>query len=401
MRKDAQANAAISILDDFLDGQNLNSILFNWTKNNRYAGSNDRESIRNLVFDILRVKKTFASVLDKEKRPINGRALVFLYAVFHSLNLDDMFTGEKYGPEKLNIFEKKFFKIAKENNNKNFVVINNIPDFLVAEFKRSLGSKFKNAMRLLERRAPISIRVNVLKSDISSVLELLSVEGIEGKKSKELRFGIDIIGNPRRLTQIKAFKDGYFEVQDFHSQKIIEELAVNQNTKVLDYCAGAGGKILSIACSLKGNGIFYIHDVDKRKLKEADLRAKRAGVNFKRLEAENMQKYYCSFDYIIADVPCSGSGAWRRNPQQKWRITPESFNEILIWQKKILNEVKDLVKKNGILFYITCSLLKIENEEVIQNFLMQNKHFSLLKKKNVTIDNHGDGFFCAVLQKKN
>ena len=82
MRKDAQANAAISILDDFLDGKNLNSILFNWTKNNRYAGSSDRESIRNIVFDILRVKKTFTSVLEKEKQPINGRALVFLYSVF-------------------------------------------------------------------------------------------------------------------------------------------------------------------------------------------------------------------------------------------------------------------------------------------------------------------------------
>ena len=92
MRKDSQANAAISILDDFLDGKNLNSILFNWTKNNRYAGSSDRESIRNIVFDILRVKKTFTSVLEKEKQPINGRALVFLHSVFYALNLNDIFT---------------------------------------------------------------------------------------------------------------------------------------------------------------------------------------------------------------------------------------------------------------------------------------------------------------------
>ena len=160
-------------------------------------------------------------------------------------------------------------------------------------------------------------------------------------------------------------------------------------------------KNTSIACSLKGNGKFYIHDIDERKLKEADLRAKRAGVKFKRLEAKNLQKYCCSFDSVIADVPCSGSGAWRRNPQQKWRITPESFNEILIRQTIILNEVKDLIKKNGYIFYITCSVLKIENEEVIYKFLSDNKHFGLLNKKDVTIDNHGDGFFCAVLQKKN
>ena len=401
MRKDAQANAAISILDDFLDGQNLNSILFNWTKNNRYAGSSDRESIRNIVFDVLRVKKTFASVLEKEKQAINGRALVFLYSVFYSLQLDDIFTGQKYGPEKLNIFEREFFKIAKENNNENFAVINNVPDFLVAEFKRSLGSKFENAMRLLERRAPVSIRVNPLKSDISSILECLSLEGIEGKKSKIVRYGINIIGNPRRLTQIQAFKDGRFEVQDLHSQKIIEDLPLNEHTKVLDYCAGSGGKILSIACSLKGNGKFYIHDIDERKLKEADLRAKRAGVKFKRLEGENLPKYCRSFDCIIVDVPCSGSGAWRRNPQQKWRITPKSLNEILTRQTVILDEAKDLLKKNGYIFYITCSLLKIENEEVIHKFLMENKHFRLFNKKNVTIDNCGDGFFCAVLQKKN
>ena len=401
MRKDSQANAAISILDDFLDGKNLNSILFNWTKNNRYAGSSDRESIRNIVFDILRVKKTFTSVLEKEKQPINGRALVFLHSVFYALNLNEIFTGREYGPEKLTIFEKEFSKISKENINGCFGITDNIPGFLTAEFKRSLGRKFKNAMRLLEKRAPISIRVNPLKSDISSILECLSLEGIEGKKSKIVRYGIDIIGNPRRLTQIQAFKDGCFEVQDLHSQKIIEDLPLDEHTKVLDYCAGAGGKILSIACSLKGNGKFYIHDIDERKLKEADLRAKRAGVKFKRLEVEKLQNYRCSFDYIVADVPCSGSGAWRRNPQQKWRITPESLNEILTRQTVILDEVKDLLKKNGYIFYITCSLLKIENEELIENFLTNNKHFRLLNKKNITIDDSGDGFFCAVLQKKN
>ena len=101
-------------------------------------------------------------------------------------------------------------------------------------------------MRLLEKRAPISIRVNPLKSDISSLLECLSLEEIEGKKSKRVRYGIDIIGNPRRLTQIQAFKDGCFEVQDLHSQKIIEDLPLNEHTKVLDYCAGAGGKILAL-----------------------------------------------------------------------------------------------------------------------------------------------------------
>ena len=342
MRQDARANAAISILDNFLVGQNLNTVLSIWAKNNRYAGSSDRESIRNIVFDVLRVKKTLTSVLEKEKQPVNGRALVFLHSVLYALNLNDIFTGEEYGPEKLTIFEKEFSKISKENINGCFKITDNIPDFLIAEFKRSLGRKFKLAMRLLEKRAPISIRVNPLKSDISSILECLSLEGIEGKKSKIVRYGIDIIGNPRRLTQIQAFKDGCFEVQDLHSQKIIEDLPLNEHTKVLDYCAGAGGKILSIACSLKGKGKFYIHDVDERKLKEADLRAKRAGVKFKRLEAKKLQNYRCSFDYIVADVPCSGSGAWRRNPQQKWRITPESLKEILTRQIVILDEAKDL-----------------------------------------------------------
>ncbi len=401
MRQDARANAAISILDNFLVGQNLNSILLRWAKNNRYAGSSDREAIRNIVFDVLRVKKTLTSVLEKEKQPINGRGLVFLHSVFYALNLNDIFTGRKYGPEKLTFFEKEFSKISKENINGCFGITDNIPGFLIAEFKRSLGKKFEKVMRLLEKRAPISIRVNPLKSDISSLLECLSSEGIEGKKSKRVRYGIDIIGNPRRLTQIQAFKDGYFEVQDLHSQKIIEDLPLNEHTKVLDYCAGAGGKILGIACSLKGNGKFYIHDINERKLKEANLRAEKAGVKFKRLETKNLQKYYCSFDYIIADVPCSGSGAWRRNPQQKWRITPESLNEILTRQTVILDEAKDLLKKNGYIFYITCSLLKIENEEVIQKFIINNKYFRLVNKKNVTIDNYGDGFFCAVLQKKN
>ena len=119
MRQDARANAAISILDNFLLGQNLNSVLSIWAKNNRYAGSSDREAIRNIVFDVLRVKKTLTFVLEKEKQPINGRALVFLHSVFYALNLNDIFTGQKYGPEKLSIFEKEFSKISKENRHGN------------------------------------------------------------------------------------------------------------------------------------------------------------------------------------------------------------------------------------------------------------------------------------------
>ena len=401
MRRDSRANAAIFILDEFLAGQNLNAILSKWTKANRYAGSSDRESIRDIVFDILRVKKTFTFILNKEKQVINGRALVFLYSVYYSLPLNDIFTGQKYGPDKLNNYENEFSEIAKENNERGFEVIDNIPDFLLTEFQRSLGSKFGNVMRLLEKRAPVSIRVNVHKSDVSSILEVLSLEGIEGKKAKKVRNGIEIFGNPRRLTQLQAFKDGYFEVQDLHSQKTIEGLPIKEDTKILDYCAGAGGKILNIASLLKGNGRFFVHDLDKKKLIEADLRAKRAGIKLKRLNAENMEQHHNSFDYILADVPCSGSGTWRRNPQQKWRITSDSLEEILNRQITILNEVKDLIKKNGLLFYITCSLLKIENEEVVDDFLIQNKNFSLSNKENITIDTQGDGFFCAVLQKKN
>ena len=401
MRRDSRANAAIFILDKFLAGQNLNAILSRWAKSNRYAGSSDRESIRDMVFDILRVKKTFICVLNKEKQLINGRALVFLYSVYHSLSLNDIFTGQKYGPDKLNNYEKEFSEIAKESNERGFEVIDNIPDFLLCEFKRSLRSKFNNVMRLLEKRAPVSIRVNALKSDMSSVLGMLNLEGIEGKISKKVRNGIEIVGNPRRLTQIQAFKDGYFEVQDLHSQKIIEGLPIKEDTKILDYCAGAGGKILSIACLLNGNGRFFVNDIDRKKLIEADLRAKRAGIKLKRLNIKNMRKHRISFDYILADVPCSGSGTWRRNPQQKWRITPCSLKENLNKQTIILNEVKDLIKKNGFLFYITCSLLKIENEEIIDDFLIQNKNFWLCKKENITIDAVGDGFFCAVLQKKN
>ena len=116
MRQDARANAAIFILDEFLAGQNLKSILSKWAKSNRYAGSSDRESIQNIVFDILRIKKTFTLVLNKEKQLINGRALVFLYSVFYSLPLNDIFTGEKYGPDKLNIYEKEFSEIVEKNN---------------------------------------------------------------------------------------------------------------------------------------------------------------------------------------------------------------------------------------------------------------------------------------------
>ena len=140
MRQDALANAAIFILDEFLAGQNLNAILSRWAKSNRYAGSSDREAIRNIVFDILRVKKTFTFILKKEKQLINGRALVFLYAVLHSMPLNDIFTGQKYGPDKLNVYEKEFSEIAKKSNERGFEVIKFTKKFLDKHF--SLNSKF-------------------------------------------------------------------------------------------------------------------------------------------------------------------------------------------------------------------------------------------------------------------
>jgi len=146
---------------------------------------------------------------------------------------------------------------------------------------------------------------------------------------------------------------------------------------------------------------FFAYDKDKIKLEKLRFRAKKAGVYVDIIEKKEISKFYKFFDCVVLDVPCSGSGAWSRNPQQKWRITQKLIDDLIRLQFSLLNKAKTLLKDNGKLIYITCSLLRSENESVIESFILKNPEFSIVRQKNYYPSEIGDGFYCAELLKNN
>ncbi len=401
MKDDARAKAAIEILDEFLKGRNLNNILETWNRNNKFAGSSDREKIRDIVFDVLRLRKTLKHPFEVENIYESGRSLIFSYILYKSKKIEDIFTGSKYGPSQLNIIEENVLKKFITNKVKFFVIKYNVPDFLIKDLKFSLAERFEIIMSILDRRSPISIRVNFSKADLFKVKEKLKNEGVDTEICPGSVQGLRILNNFRRVKMSQSFQEGLFEFQDLNSQKVIEDCNFLEYEKFLDFCSGAGGKILCLASLRKGRGSFFAYDKDKIKLEKLRFRAKKAGADVHIVEKKEINKFYKSFDCVVLDVPCSGSGSWRRNPQQKWRINQKLIDDLIRLQFSLLHQAKNLVKDNGKLIYITCSLLRSENESVIESFISKNPRFSIVRQKNYYPSEIGDGFYCAELLKNN
>ncbi len=401
MKDDSRAKAAIEILDEFLKGRNLNNILATWNRNNKFAGSSDREKIRDFVFEVLRLRNTLKYPFEIENIYESGRILIFSYILYKSKKIEDFFTGSKYGPSPLNIEEENVLEKFIANEVKFFDIKYNVPDFLIEDLKFSLGKKFEIIMSILDNRAPISIRVNFGKADLFEVKKKLKNEGIDTEICLGSIQALKILNNFRRVKMSQSFQEGLFEIQDLNSQKVIEDCNFFKYEKFLDFCSGAGGKILCLASLLKGRGSFFAYDKDKIKLEKLRFRAKKAGVEVDIIEKKEINKFYKSFDCVVLDVPCSGSGAWRRNPQQKWRITQKLIDNLIRLQFSLLQQAKNLLKDNGKLIYITCSLLRSENESVIESFILKNPGFSIIRQKNYYPSETGDGFYCAELLKNN
>jgi 16S rRNA (cytosine967-C5)-methyltransferase len=295
------------------------------------------------------------------------------------------------------------------------------PDWMVQKVVDQFGAE--EAGRILEslnEPAPLTLRVNVLKTTVDQCIAELAKQDIQATKTKYSPVGLQIA---KRLNvfSLKAFQDGLFEMQDEGSQILPILVDPKPTAKVLDACAGAGGKSLGFAALMKNRGEIYASDTNGYRLKELKKRSRRAGAfNIRPVEVENLSdladKYTGYFDIVFVDAPCSGLGTIRRNPGMKWSVTEETVREVSGKQAAILGQCANLVKPHGRLIYATCTLLKEENEDVVMGFLTKNPKFSLKIPETMLaqagLDNarvgdfiklmphiHGaDGFFCAMME---
>jgi 16S rRNA (cytosine967-C5)-methyltransferase len=275
--------------------------------------------------------------------------------------------------------------------------------------------------RALNQQAPIAIRVNTLKTDRHRLQKFLSANGIESTPTKLSSVGL-LLFKRLNVFRLDAFRQGLFEVQDEGSQMLPLLLDPKPTAKVLDACAGAGGKTLELSALMNNEGEVVAIDVSARRLEELQNRARRAGAQNIRirktdLTRETLGESESNFDVVLVDAPCSGTGTIRRNPGLKWTVSQNSVHELNQKQSLLLMNTSRLVKPGGILWYCTCSLLRGENEGIVEEFLSSSPSFALLDPSSflervglpdaqagssvhLLPHRHGtDGFFCAALQR--
>ncbi len=382
----ARYAAGQTVLDAIEDGQAAEQALLGWARSNRYAGSKDRAAVRDIVFSCLRSWRSYqhATGLPGAKGAIVGHVLA------QGLDVADVFSGQGYAPAPLTDEELAMLATAKAPPSK--AVEYDLPDWL---WPMAEHIAHENLVALKDR-APIDLRVNLQKTTVTDAQKLLSNEGVETTPILQCKAGLRVQGHTRKVLNTSAYLDGYVELQDAGSQQLIDMLPMLAGT-VLDYCAGGGGKSLALA-SVQPDVNIVAYDINTKRLTDLPARAERAGMAITILDtdpAEQSQK----FNHVLVDAPCSGSGAWRRSPAGKWRLTSDDLDATIETQLSILNRVKTLVTDGGNLVYMTCSIFRSENEDQVERFLAQNTDWRCSLTETILVSDQSDGFFCAILNK--
>jgi 16S rRNA (cytosine967-C5)-methyltransferase len=385
MQPSARLAAAIELLDSIeaaivSRGMPADRIVSDYFRARRYAGSKDKRAISDLVYAVLRSRELLVWALSKGALSLSGRSLLLAHLSAHDagslalLGADDGFAppalsaDERAGVHALQVLDWCAAPEAAQLN---------VPGWAEEGLRARFGGGFASGAAALGENAPLDIRLNTLRArgkDINSCINI-SPEDIEKHKFSPSGFRIKARIN---LGAEKAYRDGLVEVQDEAAQIASSLVGARAGHQVIELCAGAGGKSLAIAAEMENRGQIHAFDISGKRLADFRTRLKRAGVHniqVIRLAAEGegradaLKPFAGSADRVVVDVPCTGSGTWRRSPDQRWRFDTGSLAELNRLQASLLGEAAALVRPGGRLYYMTCSLLPQENEAIIQSFM--------------------------------
>lgn len=387
-------NSCLEALDSiFFENRHADKCIEFYLRKNKKWGSRDRKFFAETVYDCVRWWRLDWYLINQKQKP--AEPLILTPSLWRR-GLE-MPAFDEYASHNSADFLKKIENLADVS------IKHSIPYWLLQRLFLELGEPLSmELLACLNKPNKVVLRANTTKITPENLIATLGNENVDCQRLGN-RSAI-VLDQRENVFRTQAFRNGFFEVQDGSSQQVAFFLDVEPGMRVLDACAGAGGKTLHIADLMKSKGKVVALDIHKWKLDQLKLRARRnsysnvetrpidGGKTIKRLEG--------SMDRVLLDVPCSGLGVLRRNPDTKWKLTVETLASLIELQKEILSDYSRALKPGGKMVYSTCSILPSENQEQVKNFLTQNSNFKLVKQKTIyPICDGFDGFYMAQLEK--
>ncbi len=385
----------------FNEGEYADKVVQKVLKLDKRWGARDRGFIAETIYEMVRYKRLYAEIADI-RVPFRRQDLFRMWAVWAVLKGIELPDWKQIEPTPERRIKGKFDELSKIRKFREAV-----PDWIDELGEKALGDQlWTEELAKLNQPAEVILRTNTLKTTKEKLRKSLLEEGIDVEPIKGYASALRL---PQRANvfQTESFKKGFFEVQDASSQLVAELLDVKSGQRVVDTCAGAGGKSLHLAALMENKGQLISMDIYGSKLKELKRRARRNGAhNIETREISStkvFKKLYGSADRVLIDAPCTGLGVLRRNPDSKWKMQPDFLEKITKTQHDIIRSYSKIVKVGGKMVYATCSILPQENSEQVNSFLDsdEGKDFSLVKEKKIYASKSGfDGFYMALLERK-
>ena len=391
-----------SLMAIFNEGEYADKVVARALKKDKRWGSHDRKFVAETIYEIVRWKRLYTEIAEV-KEPFDRDKIWRIFAVWAVLRGYTLPDWKYFEDTPVRRIKGKFDELTKTRKFRE-----SIPDWMDELGVKELGEEtWTKELAAQNEQAKVILRVNKLKTTKEKLRAILMDLNIETEFHKDYPDAL-ILTERANVFLTDAFKDGLFEVQDASSQLVAYFLDVKPGMRVVDTCAGAGGKTLHLASLMENKGQLIAMDLYESKLKQLKIRAKRNGafnIEPRVIEStKTIKKLHEKADRVLIDAPCSGLGVLKRNPDSKWKLQPEFIDNIRKVQAEVLENYSKIVKPGGKLVYATCSVLPSENQEQIKHFLSTEigKEFTFVKDQKVLASESGfDGFYMALLERKN
>ncbi len=391
--------AVINSLDlIFNEKEYADRVVHKILKSDKRWGARDRKFVAEGIYDSVRWKRLYNEIAGTKNHFTRPNLWKF-FAVYLVLKGYELPEWNQFVGTPVRRIKGKFDTLQE-----NRAIRESIPDWMDKLCETELGEKWDKEIAALNHQAPVVLRVNTLKISRNSLQSIFQKEGIETEILEDYPDAL-LLTNRANIFKTDAFKKGFFEMQDASSQLVARYMNIKPGMRVIDACAGAGGKSLHLASLMENKGQLIALDIYQGKLNDLKKRAKRNSVHnidTRLIEStKTIKKLKGSADRVLIDAPCSGLGVLKRNPDSKWKLQPEFIENIKKTQAEILDKYSQMLKVGGQMVYATCSILPSENEEQVQKFLTNHPEFEFISENKVSPAKSGyDGFYMALLERK-